>query len=173
MKTLLRSLALAAVVCGLTLPLAAADDAKADGKKDKAAAEPAAMYKLPPTVTLTEEQTAKLAEIKKEYTPKFQTLGKKNNDILTKEQRKARREAQQKAKDEGKKGKQMQAAVEAALMLSDDQKKQMDEVKAETAKLKSEMETKVVALLTDDQKSQVEAAKKKGNKKNKKAAKTS
>lgn len=173
MKTVLRSLTLSALVCGLALPLAAADDAKAGGKKGKAAAEPAAMYKLPETVVLTEEQTAKLAEIKKEYTPKFRELGKKNNAVLSKEEQKARREAGQKAEAEGKKGKERQAAVDAAVTLTDEQKKQMAEVKAETTKLRSEMETKVVALLTDEQKAQVEAAKKKPGKKNKKAAKTS
>lgn len=170
MTNFVRSLTLAALLGGLALPLAAAQNEEGKKKDGKAAAEPAAMYKLPDTVVLTEEQTAKLDEVKKEYAPKFQALSKKGNDVLTKEQRKARREAQQKAKEEGKKGKELQAAVDAALMLSDDQKKQLDEVKAETAKLRTEMEGKVVALLTDEQKAQVEAAKKKANKKNKKKA---
>ena len=169
MNAFLRSVSFAAVACGLALPLAAAQSE--DGKKK--AADPAAMYKLPEAVVLTEEQTTKLDEIKKEFTPKFQALGKKGNDVLTKEQRTARRDAQKAAKEAGKKGKELRAEVEAALKLTDEQKKQMAEIKTETDKLRSEMETKVVALLTDDQKSQVEQAKKKAAKKAKKAAKTS
>lgn len=173
MTNVLRTLTLAALLGGLALPLAAAPPEDGKKKDDKAAAEPANMYKLPDTVVLTDEQNAKLAEVKKEYVPKFQALSKKGNDVLTKEQRKARREAQAKAKEEGKKGKELQAAVDAAVMLSDEQKKQMDEVKAETADLKAEMEAKVVAFLTPEQKAQVEEAKKKAGKKAKKAAKNS
>ncbi len=172
MKSFLRSLTVSAVICGLALPLAAAQ--KENKKKtDKPAAAPAAMYKLPETVALTEEQKPKLEAINKEYTPKFQALGKKGSDLLTKEQKTARREAQKAGKDAGKKQKEIQADVEAAMMLSDEQKKQTAEVKTETTKLKAEMETKVVALLTDEQKTQVEDAKKKAGKKNKKAAKNS
>lgn len=168
MNAFLRSVSFAAVACGLALPLAAAQNE--DGKK---AAEPAAMYKLPEAVVLTEEQTTKLDEIKKEFTPKFQALGKKGSEVLTKEQRVTRRETQKAAKEAGKKGKELRAEVEAALKLTDEQKKQMAEIKTETDKLRSEMETKVVALLTADQKTQVEQAKKKASKKAKKAAKTS
>ncbi len=174
MKPVLRSLTVFAVVCGLALPLVAAPkEGKADAKKktDKAAAAPAAMYKLPETIALTEEQKTKLGAINKEYTPKFQEVAKKGNDILSKEQRTARREAMKEAKEAGKKQKEIQAAVAEAMKLSDEQKEQMDKVKAETTKLKSEMETKVVALLTPEQKAELPKKGKKGSK-NKKAAKS-
>jgi len=57
------------------------------------------------------------------------------------------------------------------MKLSDEQKEQMDKVKAETTKLKTEMETKVVALLTPEQKAELPKKGKKGGK-NKKAAKS-
>ena len=172
MRTALRSLLVPAVVCGLALPLAAAPKEDTAKKKSaKAAAEPAAMYKLPETITLNDEQKTKLGEIKKEYTPKFQALAKKNNEILTREQRTARRDAMKAAKEAGKKGKELQASVEEAMKLSEDQKKKLAEVKAEQAKLRGEMETKVVALLTPEQKEQLPKPKKgKRAAKNKKAA---
>jgi hypothetical protein len=168
MRTALRSLTAAALTFGFALSLPAIEE----GTKNEAkpAAEPAAMYKLPGTVTLTDEQKAKLDEIKKEYTPKFRELAKKSDAVLTKEQKKARRDAQKAGKEAGKKQKEIQADVSAAMNLTDDQKKQRAEIKEQTDALKAEMESKVVALLTDDQKAQVEAAKKKANKKAKKAA---
>ena len=172
MKPALRSLTVFAVVCGLALPLAAAPkEGKENGKKktDKAAAAPAAMYKLPETIKLTDEQKTKLAAINKEYTPKFQALAKKTSEILTKEQMKARREATKEARDAGKKPKEVQEAVAAAMKLSDEQKTQMDKVKAEQTKLRTEMEGKVVALLTPEQKAELP---KKGKKGAKKKAKT-
>lgn len=170
MKPALRSLTVFAVVCGLALPLAAAPkEGKGKKKADKPAAAPRAMYKLPETIKLTDEQKTKLAAINKEYTPKFRELAKKGNDILTKEQKKARRDAMKEAKDAGKKQKEVQAAVNAAMNLSDEQKEQMDKVKAETTKLKTEMEAKVVALLTPEQKSELPKKGKKG--KNRKASK--
>ncbi|MBA3312468.1 MAG: Spy/CpxP family protein refolding chaperone [Planctomycetota bacterium] len=173
MKTALRSLTVFAVVCGMSLPLAAAPNAgKADGKKkaDKAAAVPAAMYKLPETITLTDEQKTKVEALKKEYTPKFQALAKKGNDILTKEQKMARREAMKEAKAADKKPKEVQAAAQEAMQLSDAQKEQMGKVKEETTKLRTEMENKVVALLTPEQKAELPKKGKKGAKNKKKAA---
>lgn len=167
MKPVLRSLTVFAVVCGLALPLAAAPkEGKANAKKktDKPAAAPAAMYKLPETIKLTDEQKTKLAAINKEYTPKFQALAKKGNDILTKEQKTARREAMKEAKEAGKKPKEIQAAVAAAMKLSDEQQEQMDKVKAEQMKLRTEMEGKVVALLTPEQKAELPKKGKKGGK---------
>lgn len=168
MRTALRSLTAAALTLGFALSLPAIEEGTK--KEAKPAAEPAGMYKLPDTVALSDEQKAKLDEIKKEYTPKFQDLAKKSDAVLTKEQKKARRDAQKAAKEAGKKQKEIQADVEAAMNLSEDQKKQRAEIKEQTDKLKAEIETKVVALLTDDQKAQVEAAKKKSDKKAKKAA---
>src|SRR5690606_35380388 len=113
----------------------------------KAAAAPAGMYKLPETISLTDDQKAKFAAIQKEYTPKFRALAKKTSEILSPEQRKARRDAMKTAREAGKKPKEVQAAVEAASKLTDAQKEQLDKVKAETMKLRGEMEAKVVALL--------------------------
>ncbi len=172
MKTALRSLTVFAVVCSLALPLAAAQKGEGKGKKntDKPAAAPAGMFKLPETIKLSDEQKPKVEALNKEYTPKFQALAKKGNDILTKDQQKARREAMKDAKEAGKKPKEIQAAVQAAMNLSDDQKEQMDKVKAETMKLRSEMETKVVAVLTPEQKAELPQKGKKGAGKKKKAA---
>ena len=167
MRTALRSLVVAALVCGLGLSLAAAPKEGKRGKKkgDKPAAVPAAMYKLPDSITLTDEQKPKLAAIQKEFTPKFRELARKNRELLTPEQRAARKEAMEKTKAAGTKGKQRQSEIEAAMNLSDTQKEQLAKLKEATAKLRGEMETKVVALLTAEQKA--ELPKKKGRQGNK------
>lgn len=175
MTNVLRSLTLAAVVCGLAMPLAAApkDAAKANARKknEKQSALPAAMYKLPDVVALTDEQKPKIEALNKEYAPKFRELAKKNRDLLTKEQRQARREATKSAKEAGKKGKQLQADVEAAMQLSAEQKEQLAKLKTETTDLRKQMQEKVVSLLTPEQKEQLPKPKKgKRGGKNKKAA---
>lgn len=171
MKSLLRSLTVYAVVCGVALPLLAAPEDGGKKKNAKPAAIPAAMYKLPETITPTEEQKAKIEAMNKEYAPKFRALAKKGSDALTAEQRSARREAMQKGKEAGKKGKELQSQVEAAMKLTDAQKEQLAKVKEETMKLRQEMEGKVVALLTPEQKAELPKKGKKGKaNKQKKAA---
>lgn len=128
------------------------------------------MYKLPETVTPTEEQKAKIEAINKEYTPKFRALAKKGSDALTAEQKTARREAMKKAKEAGKKGKELQSEVESAMKLTDEQKEQLAKVKAETMKLRQEMEGKVVALLTPEQKAELPKKGKRGKSNKKKTA---
>ncbi|MGC1274516.1 MAG: hypothetical protein WBC44_12495 [Planctomycetaceae bacterium] len=177
MTNALRSLTLAAVVCGLAMPLAAApkEGAKAGARKkaDKQSALPAGMYKLPEVITLTDEQKPKVEALNKEYAPKFRELAKKNRDLLTKEQRQARRDAMKSAKEAGKKGKQLQADVQAAMQLSAEQKEQLEKLKAETMTLRTQMQEKVVSVLTPEQKEQLPKPKKgKRGAKGKKAAKT-
>ena len=158
MKSSLRSLTAFALVAGLALPLAAADPAKkadkeaakAAGKKHEAAS--AAMYKLPETITLTDAQQAKVKEIEAKYKPKAAALQKDGADMLTAEQKKARHDAMAAAKDAGKKGKAAQADVEAALNLTPEQKRKMEEARVKTATLRTEMQAEVVALLTPEQK---------------------
>jgi Spy/CpxP family protein refolding chaperone len=106
-------------------------------------------------LTLTDDQKAKIADIKKEFTPKFAEVRKKREAILTDDQKKARDDAIQAARAEGKRGfEAMRAGIEA-VTLTDDQKAKQKEVMKETADLNKQATDKVMDVLTDDQKAEV------------------
>tara|TARA_R110002111_G_scaffold153375_1_gene220108 strand:- start:42476 stop:42985 length:510 start_codon:yes stop_codon:yes gene_type:complete len=161
----------ALVTMALILACVASVDAADKGAKKKKGNKQQAVkiqaLNLPETIELTAEQKEKIEGLKKEYTPQFATLQKKNRDILTDDQVKARREAMKQAKEAGKKGKELRDAVSASLNLSDDQEKQMKEVTTETRKLNGEVKGKVEALLTADQLAKIKKPAKAGKKKKK------
>ena len=129
----------------------AADEAKGKGKKNAAAAGQQ-VFAIPKEITLTDDQKAKVEAIKKEHGPKVAELTKKIDESLTDEQKKARKEAGDKARADGKKGKDLQSTVDEALKLTDDQKKQRAEVQPELTKLSLSIKEQIHGLLTDDQK---------------------
>ena len=82
---------------------------------------------MPPSITLSAEQQEKVAALKKEFAPKLTEASKKVNDNLTEDQKKARRDAAQAARQAGKKGKELQQAVADAMKLTADQQTAMTE----------------------------------------------
>lgn len=159
MRNVVKSLTVLALAALLVAPVWAADEAgKKKGKGlDNAVAR---SFKLPDTITLTADQQAKLAEVKKEFEAKVKEVVKKQQDILTAEQKKARTEATKAAKTAGKKGKDAQADVDAAVKLTDEQKKKMDEVGKELKELNGKIREKISEFLTADQKAQLKPKKK-------------
>jgi hypothetical protein len=129
-------------------------------KKAKRTGENAPVFQLPKTITLTAEQQAKLDAVKKEYGPKVVAAQDKVSAALTAEQRKARQEAQKAAKEAGKKGKELKAAVDAAVTLSDDQKKQLEAAEGEMKTLSNEIRGKISEFLTAEQKEALKTKKK-------------
>ena len=103
-------------------------------------------------ITLTEDQEAKLAEIKKALAPKFAEIRKKTQEVLTEEQQKARMEAMKAAREAGTKGPEIEKTVAEALNLTDEQKEQMAEIKKLTMEFQKELRAKVEEILTDEQK---------------------
>ncbi len=101
---------------------------------------------------LTADQKEKIAELKKEYEPKLKELGEKMQSILTDEQKKARDEAMRAARQAGKRGAEARDAIAAAMKLTDEQKKQMEETRKAMSDLQKEIREKVEGLLTDKQK---------------------
>ncbi|MEK6258490.1 MAG: hypothetical protein AABP62_07700 [Planctomycetota bacterium] len=152
----MRSLVRATVVFGLMLSMLAsvgsAQEAKGKGKKKDAAAGGQQVFQLPKEITLTDEQKTKLEALKKEHSPKLAELAKKLDEGITDEQKKARREAMTKARADGKKGKDLQAEVDKALNLTDEQKKKRAETQPEMSKLQLSIKEQIHAMLTDDQK---------------------
>lgn len=155
------------VVCCTLLMLAVTSPvlAQKEKKKDRELPVVTNTFKVPEGVTLTTDQQAKFDALKAEYTPKVKEAAAKVETVLTAEQRKARRTAGAAARSEGKKGKEVKAAIDAAANLSDEQTKQLAEAEAQLKLLQTEVRDKQLEILTPEQKSVIPA--KKGNKKKK------
>ena len=131
----------------------------ADKKKKKA---PTAV-KVPKSIELTADQKTKLDALNKEFGPKLAECKAKANSIITADQKKAKAEAMKKAKADGKKGKELRDAVNAAVAITADQKAQQAECKKATSALQKQIRTQFAALLTDEQKAKIKGGKKKKN----------
>jgi Spy/CpxP family protein refolding chaperone len=166
MKSVAKNLLMLVLVLVIAAPLAAAEGDKKKKKKPGKRPAAGARIQIPKGIELSDEQKEKVAALKKEYGPKVVAARKKM--ALGKDARKARGEALKKAKADGKKGKELRAAVDAAAPLTDEQKAAQAEMQA----LQKEIRAAVVALLTDEQKAKLpkRGGKKKGGKKKKKDA---
>ena len=100
-------------------------------------------------LNLTDEQQAKVKELKKEYRPKFKAA---IDSALTADQKKARDDAMKTAKAESKKGHELWQAVRQAVKLTDEQKAKLKEA---IKPLHKELHEKIVAILTPEQQSQL------------------
>ncbi len=107
-------------------------------------------------LNLTDEQKAKVEEVSKELAPKVAELRKKQEGILTDEQKKAREEALKEARSAGKSRQETAKAVEDAVKLTDEQKAKRAEVGKEMADLQKTRMEKIKAFLTAEQKEQLE-----------------
>ena len=143
--------------CVLTLSFVA--PAVAADKKKKT---PVAI-KVPKSIELTADQKTKVDALNKEFGPKLAECKAKANSIITADQKKARAEATKKAKADGKKVKELRAAVNAALAITADQKTKQAETKQAMAALNKQIKTQLAALLTDEQKAKLKGGKKKKN----------
>jgi Spy/CpxP family protein refolding chaperone len=114
-------------------------------------------FALPRQIELTDDQKAKVAEIKKKYEEKYKAAQEKSK--LTEEQTTKQREAFRKAREEKKTGEDARKAVEEALGLSDDQKKGREEM----ASLRKEITTAIEGVLTDEQKAKLKELRENGN----------
>jgi Spy/CpxP family protein refolding chaperone len=105
---------------------------------------------------LTADQKAKVADLKKEYAPKFEELRKKAEDLLTGDQKKARDTARKEAREAGTNfGEAMQAARKA-MNLTDEQKKKLGEAMRAGQDTVREARQKISDLLTPEQKETLE-----------------
>lgn len=167
MKRVVTTLAMMVVIALVAAP---AITAEADKKKKKKKNRSRATRVVPrldrqlSALELSDEQKAKLKELRASLAPKLVAARKKGK--LSKTQREARSQAQKKAKSEGKKGKAIRAAVAAAAELTDDQKA----AQAEIRKLQGEYRRGVMGMLTADQiaKAGIKQPKKRKKKKKKK-----
>ncbi|MGH7138305.1 MAG: hypothetical protein ACREHD_21355 [Pirellulales bacterium] len=159
MSRLVRSTTCCAMILFLAASILAGDKAKPKkGKKAKAAAVPAA-FKLSDGITLTADQQAKLDDMKTQYATKLADAQKKISDVYTEEQRARQTTARRDAMTAGKKGKELKAAVDAAVELTDEQQKKLADAQKEQKQLTKEVRKQVTALLSDEQKQKLKAKK--------------
>lgn len=109
-------------------------------------------FQLPESLGVTDDQKAKLADLKKKYEDKLKAAADKAK--LTEEQTAKQREAFGKLRDSGKSFAEMREAVAKELNLTDDQKKGREELTALTAEIAKEID----GLLTDEQKTKLKEA---------------
>jgi Spy/CpxP family protein refolding chaperone len=102
------------------------------------------------SLDLTDEQKRKVDDLLASYKQKFADVQGKAPK-LSKEQRQTQKEVTEKAKAEGKKGKQLQAEIAAALNLTDEQKKQREEAGAERKRLLASLKKDLAEVLTPEQ----------------------
>jgi Spy/CpxP family protein refolding chaperone len=110
-------------------------------------------------LNLTEEQKAKVKDLKKEYGPKLKEAGQKAASILTAEQKKARDEAIKAAKAANKKVNPKE--LNEVMKLTDEQKTKMDAARKEAQALAKEVNDKIMEILTPEQKEQLKTLKQK------------
>jgi hypothetical protein len=132
-----------------------AEDKKETKKEEKKPVPFANVFSFPKQIKLTEDQQKKLDQLRTEYTSQLEVNQKKYTAIMTPDRQKAGQEASKQAKADGKKGKELAEAVQAAYKFTDDEKKQLKDIGAERSKLIKEINTKKTALLTDEQKEQL------------------
>lgn len=144
------------ITCALTALLliastCTAQDApkKKKGQQSPAAAQVAQFMKSLEPAELSEEVSGKVKAMFTKASEEAAKLRKESG--LTPEMWKKRTEASKKAREEGKNQKEVREAGIAAMELSDEQKKVLEEVEAKIAKVKVE----IGKLLTDEQKSKL------------------
>ncbi len=108
------------------------------------------------SLNLTDEQKAKVEDVKKEFAPKAAEIAKKRDAVFTEENKKARAEAEKAAKDAGKNPREVAQAVREAVKLTDEQKAKMAELRKEEGALMTQRMDKIKAILTAEQKEQLE-----------------
>lgn len=141
--------------------------AKGEKKAKKGPQKPQAVAQLEKQIeglTLTDEQSAKVKAILKEYEPKLNEAAQKVAASMTAEQRKARQEATQKAKGEGKKGKELAEAIAASVKLTAEQQKQADAAQQAQRDVAAAMKKAVLEALPADQRAKLETPAKKKKK---------
>ena len=166
MQRTVRTLLVLALVTLIATPVLAADKEKKK-KKKKGRRARVVLLRIPKSIGLSDEQKKQVAAINKEFGPKLSEVGKKLREVLTPEQRKARAEAVKSARAAGKKGKEFRQAVNSAVTLSAEQKKQLAELRKARRAILQQAQAKFVDLLTDEQKKKLPKRKTRRKKKKK------
>ena len=119
-------------------------------------------------IDLTEEQSKKVEEIIAKHKEALTATAAKRRLLVNADANKKMAEARKAAQAEGKKGKDLQAAVMAASGLSEEDQKKLAAISQETQKVAAVMKQEVAKILSEEQREKTGLQMKKGRKKNKK-----
>ena len=119
-------------------------------------------------IDLTEEQSKKVEEIIAKHKEALTATAAKRRELVNADAHKKMAEARKAAQSEGKKGKDLQAAVMAASGLSEEDQKKLAAISQETQKVAAVMKQEVAKILSEEQREKTGLQMKKGRKKNKK-----
>jgi Spy/CpxP family protein refolding chaperone len=171
MKNFARLVLTLAVAAILVAPLAAQEGKKKKKKGKKKAQQTAPAFRIPNTIQLDEGQEKKLAELRKQYTPKLQSLNEERQQIVSREKMQEANRARREARQAGKNRREVNDAFVNALGLSDDQKTKWEGLQKKQQELNQEVRGKIAEFLTAEQKESFNIGKKKAKKKGKKKGK--
>lgn len=135
-------------------PAMAEDKEKKKGAKGQKGQRGAAL-RVPPSIELTAEQKAKVAEISKKHAPAAKEAREKMAAVMTKEMMAKRREAMKAAKEAGKKGKEAQEMINAAMNLSAEQKEKVAAAQKALREVQMAFLGDIKEILTDEQKAKL------------------
>jgi len=150
MKRYFASMMSLALVTGLVIPSFGAPAKEKKGKKQGQATPVAAVEEQLSSLDLTSEQKEKADKILANYKKKF-SEGKDAAADLTKDQRKAKKQAMTQAKTDGKKAKEAREAANSAAQLTDEQKKAIEKNAAKTKELQASLKKELADVLTAEQ----------------------
>ena len=119
-------------------------------------------------IDLTEEQSKKVEEIIAKHKEALTATAAKRRELVNADANKKMAEARKAAQAEGKKGKDLQAAVMAASGLSEEDQKKLAEISQETQKVAAVMKQEVAKILSEEKREKTGLQMKKGRKKKKK-----
>ena len=108
------------------------------------------------SLDLNEDQKEKLGKIGDDFEAKKNVIQEKLADVLTEEQKQLAQDTLERAKDSGKKGRELYQSLEASLKLTDDQKQKMEPVGKELQGLVSATMKQVMEVLTPEQKEKLQ-----------------
>lgn len=128
-----------------------ADEKEKKGKGKQGRKAPSVTQRFAARLELTEEQKKKAGEIDKMFAEKVKGLAAKRRSILTEDQIKAQREAMKAARESGKKGPEAKKAIDAAVSLTEEQKKQQKELDAAQKELNTAVLAELKKILTEEQ----------------------
>ncbi|MEL7496503.1 MAG: hypothetical protein AAFN77_02765 [Planctomycetota bacterium] len=121
---------------------------------------------------LTDEQKKSAMAVIKTHAKKIMELRKAQDKLLSDEQKKARKEAIAKAKEEGVKGQKMFEVGFKAMELSEEEKKAFDKARKSSTELMTKIKSEINKELTEEQVASLKKGKgKKGGQKGKKGKK--
>ena len=137
-----------------------------EGKKKKKGDPTTGLKKKLAAAELPADVLEKANKIVEEHGPKIAEAQAKVDEILTPDQRRAKRQAQKAAKEAGKKGKEAEADVAAAVTLTDEQKEKMAAAEKDVQAAREAMNAALREVLDDEQEAKVGIKGKKKRKKN-------